>query len=87
MSDRPTRTATFLFTDIEVSTRHWAEEPDSMRMALSKHDLRSGMQWKATGAGFSHRDVTVSLRSSTRRSAINAAVAAQQDLGLPVRNQ
>ncbi|MFO1325570.1 MAG: hypothetical protein U1F15_16120 [Burkholderiales bacterium] len=30
---------TFLFTDIEGSTRLWEEEPDRMRPALARHDL------------------------------------------------
>jgi class 3 adenylate cyclase len=34
----PTGTVTFLFTDIEGSTRHWEEHPDAMRAALGWHD-------------------------------------------------
>ena len=38
MSALPTGTVTFLFTDLEVSTRLWDAEPDSMRGALARHD-------------------------------------------------
>jgi predicted ATPase/class 3 adenylate cyclase len=33
-----TDTVTFLFTDIEGSTRMWEQEPDRMRPALARHD-------------------------------------------------
>jgi class 3 adenylate cyclase len=29
---------TFLFTDIEGSTRLWEQEPERMRLALARHD-------------------------------------------------
>jgi predicted ATPase/class 3 adenylate cyclase len=43
MSDLPTGTVTFLFTDIEGSTTRWEHHPDAMRAALARHDslLRS----------------------------------------------
>ena len=34
----PSGTVTFLFTDIEASTRLWEEHPEEMRMALARHD-------------------------------------------------
>jgi predicted ATPase/class 3 adenylate cyclase len=34
----PTGTITFLFTDIEGSTRLWERQPDAMRPALERHD-------------------------------------------------
>jgi class 3 adenylate cyclase len=34
----PTGTITFLFTDIEGSTKLWDEHPDAMRAALARHD-------------------------------------------------
>ena len=36
MSERPTGTVTFLFTDIEGSTRLWKEPPDEMKVALAR---------------------------------------------------
>jgi predicted ATPase/class 3 adenylate cyclase len=38
MPDQPTGTVTFLFTDIEGSTRLWERDPDQMRGVLARHD-------------------------------------------------
>ena len=38
MPDLPTGTVTFLFTDIEGSTRLWEHEPAAMGAALARHD-------------------------------------------------
>ncbi|HMF83679.1 MAG TPA: AAA family ATPase, partial [Acidimicrobiia bacterium] len=38
MSKPPTGTLTFLFTDIEDSTRLWEERTEEMRQALARHD-------------------------------------------------
>src|SRR5437870_8244756 len=38
MPEAPTGTITFLFTDIEGSTRLWEQHPDAMRPALARHD-------------------------------------------------
>ena len=38
MADLPTGTVTFLFTDIEGSTRLWEQYPDGMRQAMAQHD-------------------------------------------------
>ena len=35
----PAGTITFLFTDIEGSTRLWEQHPEAMRDALTRHDL------------------------------------------------
>ena len=60
MAALPSGTVTFLFTDIEGSTRLWEEHPDAMRDALVSHDelLRvaieshGGHVVKSTGDGF-----------------------------------
>src|SRR4029079_1866750 len=38
MSELPTGTVTFLFTDIEGSTARWEHQPEAMRIALARHD-------------------------------------------------
>ncbi len=38
MTDLPTGTVTFLFTDIEGSTRAWESHPVEMEAALRRHD-------------------------------------------------
>src|SRR5918993_317553 len=42
----PTGTVTFLFTDIQGSSRMWEKSPQTMRSALTRHDevLRSAIE-------------------------------------------
>ncbi len=86
MTERPTGTATFLFTDIEGSTRRWAEEPDTMRVAVALHDatLKQAIESNA-GWLFKHTGDGVVAAFGSPRGAINAAIAAQRHLELPVR--
>lgn len=59
MTELPSGTVTFLFTDLEDSTRLWDEHPDAMRKALSRHDAilvdaierNHGTLVKSTGDG------------------------------------
>ncbi len=46
MSGPPTGTVTFLFTDIEGSTKRWEQYPQQMKAALQRHDhiLRSAIE-------------------------------------------
>jgi class 3 adenylate cyclase len=46
MEQRPTGTVTFLFTDVERSTRLWELNPVEMQAALERHDaiLRSAIE-------------------------------------------
>jgi class 3 adenylate cyclase len=37
-TSKPTGTVTFLFTDIEGSTKMWERNPSVMQKALSRHD-------------------------------------------------
>ena len=39
MSDFPTGTVTFLFTDLESSTPLWESAPESMAVAIERHDV------------------------------------------------
>ena len=74
----PSGTVTFLFTDIEGSTRLWDEHPNAMRDALARHDelMRSAIEShgghvvKTTGDGF-HAVFAAAA------AAIEAAIAAQ----------
>ena len=60
MVELPSGTVTFLFTDLEGSTRLWEEQPEAMTAALARHDaiLRGaigshhGRVVKTTGDGF-----------------------------------
>ena len=38
MAELPTGTVTFLFTDVEGSTRLWEAHPEAMKAALARHD-------------------------------------------------
>jgi class 3 adenylate cyclase len=38
MADQPARTVTFLFTDIQGSTRMWESDAPSMTAAMVDHD-------------------------------------------------
>ena len=38
MTELPSGTVTFLFTDLEGSTRLWEEYPEAMQAALARHD-------------------------------------------------
>jgi predicted ATPase len=83
---RPSGTVTFLFTDIEGSTRRWESDPEGMRSALAAHDgvLRSAVEGEG-GWVFKHTGDGVCAVFGSARAAIEAAVAAQRGLGLPVR--
>ncbi len=77
----PAGTVTFLFTDIEGSTRLWEQQPDAMRAALARHDAllrqviaaHQGVLVKGTGDG---------LHAAFARApdGVAAAVAAQRAL-------
>ncbi len=83
---RPTGAVTFLVTDIEQSTRRWEEQPDAMRAALGRHDaiLRQAIESNG-GFLFKHTGDGVLAAFSVPRAAIDAAIAAQRELELPVR--
>ena len=81
----PSGVVTFLFTDIEGSTRRWESDADAMRAALLKHDdvLRTAIE-KHEGFLFSHTGDGVVAAFASPRSAVDAAIAAQRALELPV---
>jgi len=83
---KPCGVVTFLFTDIEGSTRRWEADAGAMRAALVAHDevmrnivaAHDGWLFKHTGDG-------VCAAFGSPRSAVHAAIAAQHALDLPVR--
>ena len=85
MAELPSGTVTFLFTDLEVSTRLWEDHPEDMKVALARHDeiVRStieshrGHVVKGTGDGF-HGVF------HTAHDAIDAALIAQAALSAQV---
>ena len=82
VAELPSGTVTFLFTDIEGSTRLWEEHPEAMQSALARHDAilrdaiaaHDGHVVKTTGDGFH-------AVFATAHDAIAAAVAAAAGLG------
>jgi predicted ATPase len=77
---------TFLFTDVEGSTRRWEANAQAMRAALVVHDkvLRTAIEAHG-GWLFKHTGDGVCAVFASPRSAVDAAVAAQRALELPVR--
>jgi class 3 adenylate cyclase len=82
----PSGVVTFLFTDVEGSTRRWEADADEMRVALAAHDevLRAAIEAHG-GFMFKHTGDGVCAAFASPRSAVDAAVAAQRALELPVR--
>ena len=77
---------TFLFTDVEGSTRRWESDADAMRVALAAHDQVLRRAIEAHGGWlFKHTGDGVCATFASPRSAVDAAVAAQRALELPVR--
>jgi predicted ATPase len=77
---------TFLFTDVEGSTRRWEADGEGMRKALAAHDdvLRKAIEAHG-GWLFKHTGDGVCAAFASPTSAVDAAVAAQLALELPVR--
>jgi predicted ATPase/class 3 adenylate cyclase len=82
----PTGVVTFLFTDIEGSTRRWEADADDMRVSLVAHDkvLRNAIEAHG-GFLFSHTGDGVVAAFASPMSAVNAAVDGQRELQVPVR--
>src|SRR3954468_15928956 len=82
----PSGIVTFLFTDIEGSTRRWEADAFVMRMALEGQNqvLREAVT-SHDGHVFNHTGDGMCAVFSSPRSAVDAAIAAQLKLELPVR--
>jgi predicted ATPase/class 3 adenylate cyclase len=77
----PSGTVTFLFTDIEGSTRLWEQHPEVMDRALQRHDelMRSAIE-SAQGYVFKTVGDAFCAAFASARDAVEAAGAAQQAL-------
>ncbi|CAN5297899.1 LuxR family transcriptional regulator [soil metagenome] len=81
MTDPPAGTVTFLFTDIEGSTKLWERNPQEMQRALARHDellrsaieARGGYVFKTVGDAFC-------AAFGTATDAAEAALASQRTL-------
>ena len=82
----PSGVVTFLFTDVEGSTRRWEADADAMRTALAEHDavLRNAIE-AHDGFLFSHTGDGFVAAFASPVSAVSAAIDAQRELQLPVR--
>src|SRR5215217_4137208 len=77
----PTGTITFLFTDVEDSTRRWEQYHDEMRAALARHDaiLRQAIEGKG-GYVFKTVGDAFCAAFSTPHQALAATLDAQRSL-------
>src|SRR5215211_4218387 len=82
MSVPPTGTVTFLFTDIEGSTKLWERDAATMQAALARHDeiLRSAIE---ANGGYVFKTVGDAFCAAfpTAPDALEAALEAQRRLG------
>ena len=84
----PAAVTTFLFTDIEGSTRLWEQEPERMRAALARHDsiarsaveAHRGVLVKTTGDG-------VHAAFASPLDALSASLQLQLGLAEPANNE
>jgi predicted ATPase/class 3 adenylate cyclase/DNA-binding CsgD family transcriptional regulator len=81
MADLPAGTVTFLFTDIEGSTRLWEHHPQAMADALARHDaiLRQAMD-AHDGVVFRTAGDAFCAAFSSTPTALRAALQAQRAL-------
>jgi predicted ATPase/class 3 adenylate cyclase len=81
MADLPTGTVTFLFTDVEGSTKLWGRYPEAMQATMARHDevLREVMD---SSGGYVFKTVgdAFCVAFSSASHALEAALAAQRAL-------
>jgi len=82
MVELPTGTVTFLFTDIEGSTRPWEDHAEAMKDALDRHDaiLRETVEIH-DGVVFSTMGDGVAAAFGSAPDAVRAVLDAQHRLG------
>jgi predicted ATPase/class 3 adenylate cyclase len=91
----PTGTVTFLFTDIEGSTRLWDEHPGAMQPALARHDalLRSAVEahggyvfsWAGDGLGAAFQRAADAVAAAVDAQLALAAEPWPEGAGVRVR--
>lgn len=76
----PSGTVTFLFTDIEGSTRLWEKHPAAMKTALAKHDiiLKKAIQ-STNGHIIKGRGDGIHAVFATAIDAVNATISVQRE--------
>src|SRR5262245_48802554 len=81
MAAGPAGTLTFLFTDLEGSTRLWEEHPDAMHDALARHDeiVRTAID-RYGGRVFATGGDGMAACFTAATAAVNAALDAQLEL-------
>ncbi|MGD9091963.1 MAG: adenylate/guanylate cyclase domain-containing protein, partial [Anaerolineales bacterium] len=81
MSKLPSGTITFLFTDIEGSTRLWDQNPKAMRLAVDRHNALLGEAIKSYG-GYVFKIIGDEHQAAFRSAlpAVEAALACQHAL-------
>ena len=79
MASPPTGTVTFLFTDIEGSTKLWERDAEAMQEALARHDdILHGVIKEHDGYVFKTVDAFC-CAFSTATNALEASLEAQRD--------
>src|SRR5918912_457518 len=81
MSSLPTGTVTFLFTDIEGSTKRWEANPATMQAAFARQEAILRQAIEANG-GYAYKMIGDAFQAAfpTALQALSAAIAAQKDL-------
>jgi predicted ATPase/class 3 adenylate cyclase len=83
VGELPTGTVTFLFTDVEGSTRLWEENPEAMKKALSRHDeIVRGAIERNQGVVFSTMGDGMAAVFVSAPAALRATLEAQQELAV-----
>ena len=81
MTDLPSGTVAFLFTDIEGSTRLWERDPAAMRAVVARHDaLLAAAVARHRGHLFKHVGDAVQAAFPTAADAVAAAADGQRAL-------
>ena len=83
-ANRPSGTVTFLFTDVEASTRKWESDQTAMREAMARHDalIRGAIEANG-GSVFTTAGDSFCAAFAAAGHALSAALAAQLKPCLP----